>query len=205
MRSWARWLCVGWSVVLLVACSAKDPVETAEGALDPSNRLVIEQTYQRGRTAYATERYDEAAAFFAKVVKADPEHLNARINWGVALSRGGRPMDAIPHFQFVVSRDPTNAQAYYNWGAALARLGRHDEALEKFDQALQLQSATAMGVSTAAERVLRSYLHRQRPEAQQTQIDPQRGAPSSPAPLPPIGVIPPLPAPAAPGQGPPTR
>lgn len=208
IRSSVRWLCLAWIGLLMVACSAKD---TAEGPLDPNDRLAIEQAYQKGRLAYNAEHYDEAIIHFTRVANVDPEYLNARINLGVALSRVGRPLDAIPHFQFVLSRDPTSAEAYYNWGAALARLGRHEEALEKFDQALKLKSTTEMGASQDLQRKLRSYLHRQRPDQQQTQIDLHRSTPLPPSgaapPLPPSGAVPPLPSPPpqSPGQSPPSQ
>jgi tetratricopeptide (TPR) repeat protein len=201
---------LGWIGLLLVACSAKD---TAEGPLDPNDRLAIEQAYQKGRLAYSAEQYDEAIAHFTRVVNVDPEYLNAHINLGVALSRVGKPLEAIPHFQFVLARDPTSAAAYYNWGAALARLGRHEEALEKFDQALKLKSATEMGASQALQRKLRSYFQRQRPEQQETQIEFQHSAPlpptgvAPPLPPPPTGTAPPLPPPPLqrPGQSPPSQ
>lgn len=208
IRPIVHWLCVAWIGLLLVACSAKD---TVEGPLDPNDRLAIEQAYQKGRLAYNAEHYDEAITYFTRVVNVDPEYLNARINLGVALSRVGRPLEAIPHFQFVLSREPTNAEAYYNWGAALARLGRHEEALEKFDQALKLKSATEMGAPQDLQRKLRSYLQRQRPEQQQTQIDLHRSPPLPPSgvapPLPPSGAAPPLPSPPPqyPGQSPPSQ
>jgi hypothetical protein len=66
-----------------------------------------------------------------------------------------------------------------------------------------------MGATQALERKLRSYLHRQRPEQQQTQIDLHRSTPLPPSgaapPLPPSGAVPPLPPPQPPGQSPPSQ
>src|SRR5262249_40067815 len=108
-------------------------------------------------------RYDDAAAQFARVVAADPEHLKARLNWAAALSAGGKSAEAIAQCQNVLARDPANAEAYYQWGAALARIGRHQEAVEKFDQALALKPmAQLLQDDPSLERKLRGYLKSQR-------------------------------------------
>ena len=111
---------------------------TACGTLKPGSPK-LEQLYQEGRADYQNRRYDEAAKKFARVVEADPTHLNALINWGATLSRDGKVAEAIPKYQQVLTRDPNNAEAYYNWGVALQRLRQHKEALEKYRRAVALK------------------------------------------------------------------
>jgi tetratricopeptide (TPR) repeat protein len=145
--------------LMMGACSKT----TQSAATTPPSALTPEQLYQAGRIAYAAERFDEAAENFARVVHEDPQHLNALINWGAALSRSGKPGEAIAKYQQAVLQDPNNAAAYYNWGVALERLGRHPEAVERYDKAIALQ---AQLLTPELER----YLQRHRSTQQDTRI-----------------------------------
>src|SRR5262249_25108122 len=69
------------TLVLLASCST----QPAQVPLAP-HTPALEQIYQKGRVAFKERRYDEAAAHFARVVAADPEHSKARLNWAAALS-----------------------------------------------------------------------------------------------------------------------
>jgi len=146
-------------LVLLASCSSQQSARTPQAP--PTEAL--EQVYQAGRAAFKERRYDEAAAHFARVVQANPEHLKARLNWAAALSYSNKPTEAIVQCQNVLARDPTSAEAYYQWGAVLARLGQHQEALEKIDQALALKPmAELLQQDPILQRSLQAYLQRQR-------------------------------------------
>ena len=150
------------TLVLLASCSSQKSVQVPLAPQTPA----FEKVYQDGRLAFKERRYDEAAAQFAQVVAADPEHLKARLNWAAALSYLNKPAEAIVQCQYVLARDPTNAEAYYQWGAVLARLGKHQEALEKFDQALALKPmAELLQESPLLQQSLQAYLKRQRRQA----------------------------------------
>ena len=131
----------------------------------------MERLYQEARIDYKNRKYNEAAHKFSRIAEADPTHLNAWINWGVALSRDGKPAEAIPKYQQVLTRDPNNAEAYYNWGVALQRLRRHDEALEKYRRAVELKP-------DLLTPELQSYFDRDRKVAPDSTIG------ATPAPLP---------------------
>lgn len=153
--------CAKWALLLAVAAllAACAPRAEQPAPLDAEDAERLEQVYQAGRTAYQAERYEEAAGHFARVARADPEHLKARINWGASLSRGGQPLAALGHFQQVLEQEPDNAAALFNWGAALARLGRHEEALDKFARARTLGD---LDLPPALQRAFDSYLRRHR-------------------------------------------
>jgi tetratricopeptide (TPR) repeat protein len=137
----------------------------------------IEKEYQEGRAAYEMGKYNEAVKKFARVFQADPQHFNALVNWGAALSRDGKPSEAIAKFRQALALDPNNpnrAEAFYNWGTALERLGKHQEAVEKFEQAIALKE-------TLSKRpALQRYLQRHQPQRQETQI----GSPPTQGPAP---------------------
>ena len=146
---------------LLLSCST----QPALTPLAPQTQA-LERVYQDGRIAFKAGRYEDAAAHFARVVAADPEHwisLKARLNWAAALSYTGKMAEAIVQCQNVLIRDPTNAEAYYQWGAVLARMGRHQEAVEKFDQALALKPmGELLQDDPALQYSLEAYLKNQR-------------------------------------------
>ena len=161
-------------IVLLMALAAMGGCQSAKSA--PETVIApgspeLEQLYQQGRAAYFAEDYHAAAEMFARVVAIEPEHLRALINWGVALSRGGNPKDAIPKFEQALSRDPNHAWAKYNLGTALQRLGEHEAAVAQYQQAVALDPA----ISTPE---LRRYLERMEPRRQDSAIQ----SPEAPAP-----------------------
>lgn len=160
------------AVFVLVACQ----VQTPPDATGEADMAAIEQLYQAGRTAYAAGKYTEAAETFGRVVQRVPNHYKALVNWGVALSRGGKPEEAIVKFQQALALDPehhNNAEVYYNWGVALERLGKHRDAVEKFDQAVALNAA----LETPE---LQGYLRRYRPVQPNAPVSiPPAPAPSS--------------------------
>ena len=150
--SW-RIVCT-WAVLMFAACQPQTP-PAITGDTDTST---TEQLYQAGRAAYAAGAYNEAAETFARVVQLDPNHFKALVNWGAALSRDGKPVEAILKFQQALALDPQNrhnAEVYHNWGVALERLGKHQEAVEKFDQAVALNA-------TLLTPELQRYLRRHR-------------------------------------------
>ena len=150
------------TLVLLASCSNQPP---AQVPLAPQISA-LEKVYQNGRLAFKAGHYNEAAAQFAQVVAADPEHLKARLNWAAALSYINQPGEAIIQCQNVLARDPTNAEAYYQWGAVLRRMGRHQEAVEKFDQAFALKPmAELLQEDPLLQQRLQAYLKGQRRQA----------------------------------------
>jgi len=169
-----RWIGVVCTLVLLASCSSQK--SSAQVPLAPQTPA-LEKSYQDGRLAFKERRYDEAAAQFARVVAADPEHVKARLNWAAALSYVNKPAEAIGQFLYMLARDPTNAEAYYQWGAVLARLGKHQEALEKLDQALALKPvAELLQEDPLLQQSLQAYLKRQRRQA----LDADVARPKSP-------------------------
>jgi tetratricopeptide (TPR) repeat protein len=156
----AIWRGIGLICTLVLVLSCSTP--QTQAPLAPQTPA-LEKTYQDGRLAFKERRYEEAAAQFARVVAADPEHLKARLNWAAALSYLNKPSEALVQCQHVLARDPTNAEAYYQWGAVLARIGKHQEAMEKFDQALVLKPMTELlQEDPMLQQSLQAYLKRQR-------------------------------------------
>lgn len=162
-------------VVLLMVLAAtgacQSPKAGPEAALKPGSPE-LEQLYQEGRAAYISEDYQAAAATFARVVESDPTHLKALINWGVSLSRGGNPKDALPKFEMALARDPNHAWAMYNLGVALQRMGEHEAAIAQYKLAVERDS-------TLLTPEMQDYLRRKEPRRLNSEINMQGSPPSS--------------------------
>src|SRR5215510_13445588 len=90
------------ALCLLAACASKQEQAQAPPAPTPQTLDVV---YQEGRAAYEAGNYPEAIEKFVYVVRADPHHTNALVNWGAALSRSGKPADAIAKYQLALLQD----------------------------------------------------------------------------------------------------
>ncbi|GIX48401.1 MAG: hypothetical protein KatS3mg131_2612 [Candidatus Tectimicrobiota bacterium] len=89
---------IALGVALVLAVFSCTPPPRPPAATAPEANALA-RLYAEGKAAYQAGRYAEAAAKFAQVVEADPQHVNAWINWGVALSRGGAPQQALDKFR----------------------------------------------------------------------------------------------------------
>ena len=83
----------------------------------------------RGRMAFASGRYGEAAGEFEAAVAADPTSARALINLGTALAQLGDLDAAIVRFEEALAIDPEQATAHFNLGSTLVSMQRPDEAL----------------------------------------------------------------------------
>ena len=149
------------AALLLVSCQSNK--SQPDAALAPGS-AALTQLYQEGRASYLAGHYDKAATQFAQVFEVDPEHLNALVNWGAALSRGGKPDEGLPKLRQALARDPNNAAILYNLGVTYERLDQHADAIEHYDQAVARDQALLT-------QSLQRYLERQRPKLQDTEID----------------------------------
>ncbi len=149
------------TLVLLVSCQ-KNTSPDPSTVLEPGSPALI-SLYQEGRAAYQAEHFDKAAVVFERVVEIDPQHLNALINWGVALSSNNLAEEALPKFQQALAREPNHPGALYNSGVAYQRLGLHTKAIEQYDRSISLNPS----LLTPA---LNRYLTRQRAKVQDTHI-----------------------------------
>jgi len=81
-----------------------------------------------------------------ETLKRNPFSVMAHNNLGSILSKRGKPLEAMAHFEEALKVRPdfeiTNyniSMTYYNRGVALAALGRIDEAMEQYGEALRVR------------------------------------------------------------------
>jgi tetratricopeptide (TPR) repeat protein len=91
----------------------------------------------RGRLAFASGRYQEAAEEFAAAVAADPRSARALVNLGTALAQLGEIESAIERYAYALTIDPNQMTAHFNLGSSLVELGRAPEAIPHLKAVLQ--------------------------------------------------------------------
>jgi tetratricopeptide (TPR) repeat protein len=83
----------------------------------------------RGRLAYASGRYQEAADEFAAAVAADPRSARSLVNLGTALGQLGDLDAAIEKYQEALAIEPDQTTAHFNLGSTLVKRQRATEAI----------------------------------------------------------------------------
>lgn len=83
--------------------------------------------------------YRDEFTLYGATLARNPDCWMARNNLAMALTRAGRPEEAIPHLEAALKVRPDYAQAENNLGDDLTRLGRAREAIPRLERALRLQ------------------------------------------------------------------
>jgi Flp pilus assembly protein TadD len=87
---------------------------------------------------------DAAIAGWKKLLAAYPDDARIHNNLGTALTRAGRPAEAIPEFEKALElKHPRFSSVYFNLGRALLVAGQPDRAIVAFDEGLQYDSDSA--------------------------------------------------------------
>jgi tetratricopeptide (TPR) repeat protein len=82
--------------------------------------------------------YANALTLYTDTIKKNPTSWLVQTNYGLELSRAGKPLEAIPYFQEAFRLNPICAVAQFHWGNALVDLGRVPESLEHYREALKI-------------------------------------------------------------------
>ena len=86
---------------------------------------------------------DAAIVGWKELLLTNPDDARMHNNLGTALTRGGRPAEAIPEFEKALELDPEFLKVYFNLGRALLVAGRSDSAILAFERGLQYDSESA--------------------------------------------------------------
>ncbi|HEX4708157.1 MAG TPA: tetratricopeptide repeat protein [Candidatus Udaeobacter sp.] len=86
----------------------------------------------------ASDRYDEAAAHFAKALQIDPNFYDGLVAMGVTRAHQGQLPEAIEYFQAAIRSQPEAPKAHVQLAHALWTEKRDEAALEEMRRASQL-------------------------------------------------------------------
>jgi len=121
-----------------VAASLKadgPPVAPGTLAVAAAGAMVLFAVLSFVQTGY----WRDAETLFRHAVEVTQDNWVARNNLGAALSRRGRPAEAVPHLAEALRLRPAYADALFNMGVALAQQGLFDEARRYYEGALSLR------------------------------------------------------------------
>jgi tetratricopeptide (TPR) repeat protein len=91
----------------------------------------------RGRLAFASGRYQEAAEEFGAAVEADPESARALVNLGTTLAQLGDLEGAIERFEQALEIDPRQTTAHFNLASILVGRNMAAEAIPHLEVAVE--------------------------------------------------------------------
>ncbi|MGH3828982.1 MAG: AAA family ATPase [Pseudonocardiaceae bacterium] len=124
-------------MTLITDCVAPNPQDRPTSCGDV--RETLERAYQ-----VATKRPAPAA------ITPAPDRMGNSIRRGAALTRLGRPGEAIQWLAQVIEQDPDHRQALLHLGSALSATGRKDDALSCFNHLLDLEPQAASALVAKA-------------------------------------------------------
>ncbi|HEY5006572.1 MAG TPA: TIR domain-containing protein [Caulobacteraceae bacterium] len=121
----------------------------------------IEAMYAQGNTHAKAKEYDQAIEQYDRVIRVDPQHINALNNRGNAyLAKAGYDQ-AIADFDKAIAIKPDFATAYANRGNAYQDRGEFDRAIRDYGVALQLKPDLAVALDNRAKAYDRKGMHDQ--------------------------------------------
>jgi predicted O-linked N-acetylglucosamine transferase (SPINDLY family) len=92
--------------------------------------------HQRGQLA-------DAEKLYRNVLRARPNHVEARHFFGILRFQQGRADEALALIAAALDAKPDYPEAHFNRGNVLAALGQYDDALASYDAAIALQPGAA--------------------------------------------------------------
>jgi tetratricopeptide (TPR) repeat protein len=96
-------------------------------------------------------KHNEAVICYSEVLRCEPNHLAAHINFGAVLLKQGEFDEAINHFQQALQIEPGNPGIYHNLGNAYAAKGEFNEAIGYYRQALKINPDFAVSLNALAQ------------------------------------------------------
>lgn len=97
--------------------------------------MTASDTFRKALDDHRAGRLDRAAAGYAAILAADPDHLQAATNLAVLHYDQGRHADAVPLLETALRLNPDLAEARYILALSLMRTGQTEAAREQFARA----------------------------------------------------------------------
>jgi tetratricopeptide (TPR) repeat protein len=134
-RAAGAWCNLGQALhALKRAAEALDCLDKAR-ALAPDDINIL---HQHANVLVTLARPQDGLAEFQQVLARAPNHVEARLNSGLAQAMLGFPELALRDFDVALQYAPGHPGVHYNRGVALIKLGRYAEAVEANDRALAI-------------------------------------------------------------------
>ncbi|GAB2949159.1 hypothetical protein GCM10027048_12690 [Hymenobacter coalescens] len=87
----------------------------------------------------------KARELYEKVLKQNPQNLDAKTNMGMALMASDNPVSGIMMLREVLAADPKNEKALYNLGILALQSNQPDKAVERFQELVKVNPKNVNG------------------------------------------------------------
>ena len=104
-----------------------------------NKRASLSQRLQQAVQAHQQGQLDQAALYYAAILKTEPNHFDAMHLLGVARLQQDRNAEGLDKIQAALRLKPASVEALLNLGLVLRKLGRLEEAVASYDKALALR------------------------------------------------------------------
>jgi tetratricopeptide (TPR) repeat protein len=108
-----------------------------------------EQAWKRAADQYFEERQKMLGAkceeLYGRVLKNNPDNLDAKTNLGMALMASSNPVQGITLLREVLAVDPRNEKVLYNLGLLAIQSNQFDKAVERFQELTKVNPENVNG------------------------------------------------------------
>ena len=94
--------------------------------------ILVVRLIENGFDSYRLYNFEQAVSYFDKVLKIDPNHLDAMSNKGGVLLQLGKTDEAISYFDKVLEMNPNHIGALINKGLTLLKVDKAKESISYF-------------------------------------------------------------------------
>lgn len=130
-----RWAaCIALTALVVLLGAAPDKTESLQRFRNLGKAFYENPTTQA-----------EAIAEFRKALDLDPSSVTEKLNYGLALLRGGRTPEAVSLLQQVQRQDPALPHTWFNLGLTFKRSGEIDKARTQFERLIQIVPSEPIG------------------------------------------------------------
>jgi type IV pilus assembly protein PilF len=128
---------LGFSVISLLGCSAKDGFQQAAQHNRQQPEKAAEINMQLGIEYMRRQQYDIALNRLEKALEIDPNYADAHNAIAVLYEQLGQADQAQRHFQQAVQLNSSGSDIHNNYGQFLCKRGHWEQAQQHFSRALE--------------------------------------------------------------------
>ncbi len=110
------------------------------------------QALQQAIRVHQQGRFDQAERSYEAILKAQPNHFDAKHLLGVLRYQQGRNTEAFDYISAALKLKPDSVAALSSLGLVLRKLGRPNEALASYDKALAIEPELCRGAQQSRQR-----------------------------------------------------
>ncbi|MBD1139019.1 tetratricopeptide repeat protein [Pelagibacterales bacterium SAG-MED46] len=106
--------------------------------MDKNKNLTLKENFDLAIQYHKNNNFNDAQNYYQKVLKIDPNYINAHNNLGIIFKRLGDHEKAIDCFEKAIKINPNFAAAYSNLGNIFVVLEENQKAISYFEKSIEI-------------------------------------------------------------------